>query len=192
MLHSDIFIDNNLLHYSYFFFIGSISKRKNLEFLLTAFTKAKENGTIRKDTKLVLGGQNWWGASNVNKMINSNLDIISLGYLSDSDIINLYRYSKAVIFPSIYEGFGMPIIEAMSQNAPLIISDIPTSIKLNERHGNQMFMFKLGNEPSLMKILNNLDKNFESIKSKLNYNDISIYRYENIAKRHLEVYNTLL
>lgn len=197
----DIFFEKNITSkilenyhitpYDYLFFLGSISKRKNLEFLLTSFTKAKKNGALKKDLKLVLGGQNWWGASNIKKLIDSNLGIIPLGYLTEEDVVVLYRNARAVIFPSIYEGFGSPIIEAMSQNIPLIISNIPTSITLNKRHGNQMFVFNLGEESMLVDILKNLDRNYDSIKEKLNYGDLSIYSYNLIAKNHFEVYKSL-
>jgi|YelNatPaOPRAMG01_1025707.scaffolds.fasta_scaffold22915_2 glycosyltransferase involved in cell wall biosynthesis len=189
---SNIFSNYNITAYDYIFFLGSLSKRKNLEFLLKAFINAKKSRAVSKDLKLVLGGQSWWGAANIKKLVNPEFGIITLGYLSDEDIVSLYRYTKAVVFPSIYEGFGSPIIEAMSQKAPLIISNIPTSVALNERHGNQMFVFNLDDEPKLIEILNNLDKNFEIIKAQLNYGDLSFYNYDIIAKRHFEVYKALL
>ena len=189
---SDVIEKNGIDKFNYFFFLGSISKRKNLEFLIKAFIKAKQKKAIGENTQLLLGGQNWWGAKNIIKLIDPEMKIITLGYLTDYDIITLYRNSKAVIFPSIYEGFGIPIIEAMSQNAPLIISRIPTSIALNKRHDNQMFEFDLDNEEQLIEALSNLDNNFERIKKQLDYGDISIYNFDNIAKRHYEVYETLL
>ncbi|MHB8579110.1 MAG: glycosyltransferase family 4 protein [Ignavibacteriaceae bacterium] len=190
-IDSNILGNNHIDRNNYLFFLGSISKRKNLEFLINAFIKAKKNGAIKNDLKLVLGGQNWWGSSNIKKLINPQLGIIALGYLSDEDIVVLYRYSKAVIFPSIYEGFGIPIIEAMSQKVPLIISNIPTSITLNKRHGNQMLVFNLGDESMLIQLMNNLDKDYDSIKANLNYGDLSIYSYDRIAKKHFEVYKSL-
>ncbi len=190
-INSNILEDNHIEENNYLFFLGSISKRKNLEFLLKTFIKAKENGAINKDLKLVLGGQNWWGSSNIKKLIKAQLGIIALGYLSEEDIVVLYRYSKAVVFPSIYEGFGSPIIEAMSQKVPLIISNIPTSITLNKRHGDQMLVFNLSDESMLIELMNNLDKNYDKIKANLNYGDISMYSYDRIAKKHFEVYRSL-
>ncbi|MCL5027587.1 MAG: glycosyltransferase family 4 protein [Bacteroidetes bacterium] len=188
---SDVIEKNGIDKFNYFFFLGSISKRKNLEFLIKAFIKAKQKKAIGDNIQLILGGQNWWGAKNIIKLIDPKMKIITLGYLTDEDIMVLYRNSKAVIFPSIYEGFGSPIIEAMSQNAPLIISKIPTSISLNKRHNNQMFEFDLGNEEQLIEILSDFDKKSNSIKAKLNYGDISIYNFDSIAKKHFDVYKTL-
>lgn len=182
----------NLKPYSYFFFLGSLSKRKNLSFLLNAFLYAKKQNLIAKDTLLVLGGYKWWGASEFEKLINKNRDIITLGYIDEKDIPAIYKYSKAFIFPSIYEGFGMPIVEAMSQGVPIIISNISTSIELNNRHNNKMFVFELGNLDSLVEILKYLDKNYEKLRKEIDYGDLSIYNYDNIAKAHLKIYQNLI
>lgn len=69
---------------------------------------------------MVLGGQKWWGASDFKHLLRDELGIRTLGYLTDEDIVTLYTYSKSFVFPSLYEGFGMPIIEAMSQKLRLL------------------------------------------------------------------------
>lgn len=181
----------NLTPYSYYFFLGSLSKRKNTEFLLKVFIKAKKEKIIDNNTLLVLGGYKWWGSSEFEELINMENGILSLGYVADEDIPALYRYSRAFVFPSIYEGFGMPIIEAMSQNVPIIISDIPTSIELNKRHNNQMKVFELNNEDSLIGTLREVEVNNEDIRNNLDYGDLSVYNYENIAKEHLNIYKSL-
>ncbi|MGK9368120.1 glycosyltransferase family 4 protein [Melioribacter sp. Ez-97] len=177
--------------YSYYFFLGSLSKRKNTGFLLKSFIKAKKEKILAKDTLLVLGGYKWWGSSEFEELINEDNGILSLGYIDDEDIPALYGYSRAFIFPSIYEGFGMPIIEAMSQKVPIIISNIPTSIELNIRHNNQMKVFDLNNEDSFLSTLREVEINNEDIRKNLNYGDLSLYNYENIAKEHLNIYKIL-
>jgi glycosyltransferase involved in cell wall biosynthesis len=189
---SDILEKNKINSQNYFFFLGSISKRKNLEFLLNSFIKAKEKKSIAKETQLVLAGQDWWGASKIQDLISLKQEIITTGYLTDEDIVCLYRNSKAVIFPSIYEGFGTPIIEAMSQRIPLIISNIPTSQVLNSRHNNQMLVFDLGDEKSIINAMTIIDSDDEKIRTNLNYGDMSIYNFRTVAKKHFDVYNSLL
>ncbi len=178
--------------YSYFFFLGSISRRKNLKFVLETFIKAKENELINKDTMLVLGGQQWWGTSDLKSLLREDLGIKPLGYLNDEEIIQFYKYSKAVIFPSLYEGFGMPIIEAMAQNIPVIISNIPTSMELHNLHNKQMYVFQLGRDDELINHLTLLDKEFETIKNNLNYGDLSRYQFDNISDEHLSIYKKIL
>jgi len=86
----------------------------------------------------------------------------------------------------------MPVIEAVSQNSPIIISNIPTNIDLNKRHNNQMFTFELYNEESLINKLSYIDKHFEEIKTNINYGDFKIYHYKNIARKHFEIYKSIL
>ena len=190
---SDHFLlENEIKPFQYFFFIGSLSPRKNLKFILEAFTKAKLNGWIKKESKLVLAGQSWWGSSDFNHLLREDLGIKTLGYIEDKCVAQLYKYSKALIFPSLYEGFGMPIIEAMSQNSPIIISNIPTSLELNELHNNQMFGFNLGDEAGFIELLKKLDHKNDDIRKSLNYGDLSRYRFDNIAKRHYDFYEKIL
>lgn len=134
----------------------------------------------------------WWGVADFKHLLRNDLGIKTLGYLTDEDIVTLYKYSKSFVFPSVYEGFGMPIIEAMSQNAPIIFSNIPTSKELNERHNNQMFGFELDDKESLIEKFAELDKNHSTIRTSLNYGDISIYNFDNIAKDHLKIYSKVL
>lgn len=178
--------------YGYYFFLGSLSKRKNIGFLLNAFIKARQANLIESNCYLVLGGYLWWGASEFKDLIKIENGIISLGYLNDDDVVSLYKYCKAFIFPSLYEGFGMPIIEAMSQNIPIIISNIPTSIELNERHNKQMYVFELGSVDDFIDKLHFVDTYNEEIRKKLNYGDISIYNYENVAKCHFNLYKKII
>lgn len=183
--------ENNIKPFTYFFFLGSLTRRKNLRFVIEAFIEAKNEKLITGETKLVLGGSKWWGAGDFVKLLESSKDIITLGYVNDFDIVNLYRYSKAFVFPSIYEGFGMPVIEAMSQNVPIIISDIPTNIELNKLHNNQMIKFELGNSEELISVFSMVDKDFEKIKKDLHYGDISRYHFDEVAKKTLELYKKL-
>lgn len=189
---SDILQRNNVEPYSYYFFLGSLSKRKNLKFLLDAFIKAKLEKRLDEKVQLLLGGQKWWGASEIKNLLDPKLGVRTLGYLKDADIVTLYDNSRAVVFPSLYEGFGSPVIEAMSRNAPLIVSNIPTSLDLNKRHNNQMYVFELGNLESLIEKLVLTNRSLAELRSGLNYGDISIYNYDHVAKMHYDVYRDIL
>lgn len=182
----------NVSPFSYFFFLGSLSPRKNLRFVLETFLEAKEKEYLKKETKLLLGGQFWWGSSDIRKLIREDLGIIALGYIEDEEIVALYKNCKAFIFPSLYEGFGMPIIEAMSQKIPIIISNISASIELNDNHNKQMFIFELGNKEQLISHLKNLENDHETIRAKINYGDLSRYYFDNIAKKLLQIYKSLV
>lgn len=96
----------------YFLYIGNNRPHKNVNTLIGAFNSFREENI---DFKLVLVGHQG----------DSNEDIIYTGYLDDSEIVNLYKNAKAFVFPSFYEGFGLPILEAFSNDCPVIASDIP-------------------------------------------------------------------
>jgi len=181
----------NLLPHSYFFFIGSLTRRKNITFLLESFIEAKRIGKINESTKLLLIGNMWWGAGDFKELIKQEYGIQNLGYLPDETVIDICAFSKGMIFPSIYEGFGMPIIEAMSLNIPIIASNIPTSIELNNDHNKQMLIFELGNKQSLLEKINLLEKNYNEIVGTLDYGDISIYKFDKVAERAIEIYKMI-
>ena len=185
-------VNLGLQPFSYFLFIGDLTKRKNLGFALQAFIKAKKDKILDEQTQFVVVGKKAWGYSELKKHFTGSSSIKQLGYLNDQQITALYRYAKAFVYPSIYEGFGSPIIEAMSQGTPIIISKIPTSIELNENHNNQMFPFDLGDQEGLIKCFQQIDSNFHSIHHSLNYGDLSVYYYGTVASNHIKIYTTVL
>jgi glycosyltransferase involved in cell wall biosynthesis len=189
---SEELVSMQLRPYSYFLFVGNLDKRKNLAFLLSKFAEARKRRLIAEDTKLVLVGGPGIGFADFQHFISERDHIAHLGRLSDEQLASLYKFCKAFVFPSLYEGFGIPIIEAMSQSAPILISDIPPSLELNLRHNNQCFVFELGRDEMFAEMLSHLDKNFADIRSRLNYGDLSMYTYDRVALEHLKVYTAML
>ena len=137
-------------------------------------------------------GKPAWGYSELKSLFREEYGIRELGYISDAKLVALYRYSKALVFPSLYEGFGIPIVEAMSQRIPIIISNIPTSIELNSMHNMQLFPFELGDENCFLRHLEKLEVEWEKVRLELDYGDLSIYNYSNVAKYHLQVYRQVV
>jgi glycosyltransferase involved in cell wall biosynthesis len=181
-----------LTPYSFFLFVGDMTKRKNLHFAITSFLQAQQSGIVAGSTRFVIVGKKAWGYREIRELINAHPTIMEMGYLSDSQIAALYRYTKAFIYPSIYEGFGSPLIEAMSQGAPILISDIPTSNEINALHNGQMFVFQLGDGRAFCSHLQRFDRDAVGIRNQLQYGDLSAYRYSNVAARHLAIYERVL
>jgi glycosyltransferase involved in cell wall biosynthesis len=182
----------NLEPYDYFLFVGNLEKRKNILFLLTQFIEARKQSCIAQDTKLILVGKIGNGYEEFCYHISERNNIFHLGRLSEERLVTLYKFCKAFVFPSIYEGYGVPILEAMSQKIPIVASNIPSSLEFNSRHNNHFFVFELGNKKTFINILSYLDKNYESITSRLDYGDLSIYSYDRVAQEHLKVYTKIL
>jgi glycosyltransferase involved in cell wall biosynthesis len=184
--------DMSIKPYSYFLFVSELTKRKNIKFLLNAFTKAKSKKIIKESTKLILVGKKSIGYKEIAPLIQEELGIREIGFLNDIQLATLYRFSKGFVYPSIYEGFGIPIIEAMNQNTPIIISRIPTSIELHHAHNKQMFHFELGDSDGLISLLSKIDNESSSIREQLNYGDLSKYHYDRIAANHINIYLDIL
>lgn len=107
----------------YVLFIGRIETKKNTRQLIQAFTVAKQTS----DLQLVLVGKPGVGYKAIKKEINSSPykeDIITLGYVNRPVVTGLLKKAVVFVFPSIYEGFGLPVLEAMSVGAPVIAADI--------------------------------------------------------------------
>ncbi len=106
----------------YILAVGSIEPRKNLMGLLKAYNMLPEG--IKKGYKLVLAGPIGWNNEDINRMIKKEGDnVVYLGYLSDHDLAVAYNLASLFVYPSFYEGFGIPPLEAMACGAPVIASN---------------------------------------------------------------------
>ncbi len=108
----------------YFLYVGTIEPRKNLERLIGAYAKLCR---IKKQVpKLVLAGKKGWLCDGIYKKAQSlgmQRKILFIGYVPQEDSPVLMCGAKAFVFPSLYEGFGMPPLEAMACGAPVITSN---------------------------------------------------------------------
>jgi len=110
----------------YFLFIGTIEPRKNLVFLIEAFAEFLKNNSDQ-DYKLILAGKKGWKYEPVFEAIKKlglQDKVIYLGYISLEEKIYLLKNSVALTYPSLYEGFGLPLLEAMNLGVPIITSNI--------------------------------------------------------------------
>ncbi len=104
-------------------YVGTIEPRKNLPRLIEAFARLCRNNGIPH--QLVLVGAHGWGYEAVFQRIESlglRDRVRFLGYIPFEDLAPLYNLSEVFLFPSLYEGFGLPVIEAMACGTPVITS----------------------------------------------------------------------
>ncbi|MEC9022409.1 MAG: glycosyltransferase family 1 protein [Pseudomonadota bacterium] len=109
----------------YILFVGTFEPRKNIPYLLDGYANLPDE--IKKDFELVLAGADSWGHVDVSKEIrNRNLqNFVSLKKEpTEKQLIQLYKNCAFLVLPSLYEGFGLPIVEAMSFGKPVITSNI--------------------------------------------------------------------
>jgi len=143
----------------YFFFVGSMHPRKNIKRLIDGFNLFKER--TQSDFKLVLAGSLLWQKTDIeDSYINSQYkdDIIFTGRLSDADLQKVLGAAYALSFVPIFEGFGLPIVEAFQSGVPVICS-IVTSMP--EVAGDAALMVDPFNIDSIANGMNKLADNNE-------------------------------
>lgn len=112
------------IHSPYFLYIGAIHPRKNLALLIRAFDYLKQSTGL--PIKLILGGRLTWGSREVKRAYQNakfRNDIQWLGYVPDEDIPPLMAGARSFIYISKHEGFGLPLLEAMYAEVPIITSN---------------------------------------------------------------------
>jgi glycosyltransferase involved in cell wall biosynthesis len=104
--------------------VGTLEPRKNLEMLIEAYKEVKMQKGVEQ--KLVLTGSRGWYYENIMARINESglqNDVIFSGFVAEEDMPCLYNGADLFVYPSLYEGFGIPVVEAMACGCPVITSN---------------------------------------------------------------------
>lgn len=112
------------LNFPYILHVGTLEPRKNLNFLIRAYHLAKEKYKIPH--KLVITGKKGWHYQELFsevERLNLENEVIFTGYIPDEEMPAIYNLADLFAFPSFYEGFGLPPLEAMSCGAPVVSSN---------------------------------------------------------------------
>ena len=130
--------------------LSTLEPRKNMKLLIEAFFNLKKEGKIKSE--LVLAGRKGWKLDDVlgydSDFVNSSIHVT--GFIDDEDLPFIYSLATAFVFPSLYEGFGIPIIEAMACNTIVVSSD---SSSLPEVVGDAGILFKNNDVRELEKVI---------------------------------------
>ena len=106
---------------SYILFVGAMEPRKNLVTLVDAYEKLP--AALRKRYPLVITGAEGWKNRGIKKRLKQ-LGAHLTGYVSRAHLPAVYHASNLFVFPSLYEGFGMPLLEAMAARVPIVTSNV--------------------------------------------------------------------
>lgn len=123
----DVAAKYNLPTKRYIFSIGNLEPRKDLPTMITAFRALPKK--IRKQYSLVLAGGKGWKTEATERAITeaqaAGEHVVRPGYIPQEDVPAFYQQADLFCMSAIYEGFGMPIIEALTSGTPVVASDIP-------------------------------------------------------------------
>lgn len=171
-------------------FVGSIEPRKNLLVLLMAYNLlAKEE---KGDLPLILVGFKGWSNQETMQEIQKNQEHIRyLGYVTDTELAHIYNLADIFIYPSLYEGFGLPPLEAMACGTPVIVSNVAS---LPEVCGNAaLYVDPTDIEDIKDKILTLLgDEKLREDLSKKSKAQAALFSWDKAAQEHLKVIASLL
>jgi len=160
----------------YFLSIGTIEPRKNLDF----YAQAVKESRLESNFDFFHVGRKGWGN------LPSNLK--SIDVKNDQELSNLIINAQAVVIPSLYEGFGLPVLESHAQGTPVVMSNDPALVELST---NSDKIFKLGNLDSLTIAL----KYFAETKRNLDSSQIveaESKTWASSVQKHVEAYLGLL
>lgn len=172
----------------YFLFTGTIEPRKNLATLIKGFSLALKG---IKGIKLVLTGKEGPQAPEIRRLISLlklEDDVIITGYIRREELKHLYLNAVSLVFPSHYEGFGLPVLEAAFSGIPSVVSDIEV---FREIFNEYPLYFNKDDPESLSKklLLIASDKKLHEKKKREAIGTGKKFSWEKAAKQTLELYD---
>lgn len=176
---------------AFILYVGAFEPRKNLPMLLHAYAGARQLGL---DLPLVLAGRRGW----MDEPVFENLSRLNLkeyvllpGYIAQEDLPVVYNLATMFVYPTLYEGFGLPVLEAMACGAPVITSAVSS---LPEFVGQAGILLPPGDEQMLVQALVSLaaDEPRRAALSQAAQRQTAAFTWENTAQATIRAYRTLL
>lgn len=172
-------------------FVGTLEERKNILTLVKALEKLR----AYKDLQLVLVGRPGHGFSRVKEYLADHSlkeDVVLTGYVAEEEKVTLYDAASIFVYPSLYEGFGIPLVEAMTRGVPIVASKIPSSEEVAQEAA-------IYYEPAydhealadtILRVLKDQRLRQEIIKK--GFRRAQHFSWENIAQKYIQVYQEVL
>lgn len=178
------------LHRNYILYVGTLQSRKNIPILIKAFAHFKVD---YPEFQLVIAGKKGWLFTEIfNEVERLNLkkDVVFTGYIEDEKIVELYKSAFCFILPSLYEGFGITLVEAMSFGCPTIAS---FTSSLPEVGGEASLYFDPQSEKDLYEKLKLLkeDKNLRQELIKKGRERVKLFSWDKCAEETLTILKSI-
>jgi glycosyltransferase involved in cell wall biosynthesis len=176
------------INFPFILYVGTLEPRKNIPNLLNAFYKIKKQQGIAH--KLVIAGGKGWKYNEIFETIeklNLQNDVIFTGYVPDEDLPGLYNAADLFVYPSLYEGFGLPPLEAMQCGTPVITSNTSSLPEVVGDAGIMVNPHDIGELANKMyEVLTNKDLRKEL--SKKGIERAKLFSWKKCAEETLKVY----
>jgi glycosyltransferase involved in cell wall biosynthesis len=171
-------------------FVGTIQPRKNIGALIEAFSKIAQKN---KETDLVIVGKKGWLFEPIFKLpqkIQIENRVHFLDFVNDEDLASLYKNAICFVLPSLYEGFGLPVLEAMQRGCPVITSNVSS---LPEAGGNAALYVDPKDTDDIAKKIAQLinDDKLRKDLIKKGYEHLKMFSWEKSAKETLSILEEL-
>jgi len=172
----------------YLLFVGMIEPRKNITLIIEALGKISD-----KKIKLVVVGKKGWMVDELFEMIKlKGIEdrIIFTGFIDDDELEIFYKNAKVFLYPSLYEGFGIPVLEAMSAGCPVITSNISS---LPEVAGDAAILINPQKQSELTDSINRLLEN-SKLRTELitkGFENVKKFSWEKTAEQTLKVFENI-
>lgn len=182
----------------YILFLGTLEPSKNIPRLLDAFAQFKEKMKQDPENKtgyqLVIAGKKGWHSEELKtkiKALGLSKDVVFTGYVIGDELVPLFRNAEFFVMPSLYEGFGMTVLEAFATQTPAVISNVNS---LPELAGDGAYMVNPNQTAEIAEAMWKMATNpelRESYRSK-GLEQAKKFDWEETAKRTLEIYKSLV
>lgn len=187
---TDLFQKHRIKKKNYILYVGTLQPRKNVSTLIEAFRIIQNK---HPTVTLVLAGKKGWLYDTIFSDVRRHgltESVIFPGYVSDNDLIQLYRHALCYVLPSLYEGFGIPVLEAMAYGCPVIASQRSS---LPEVGGNASLYFDPESPQELAEKISLFinDPGLRKEYQKKGKTHVTRFSWDTCAKQTLEVLRTV-
>ncbi|RKJ19220.1 glycosyltransferase [Butyricicoccus sp. 1XD8-22] len=163
--------------------MGGAEPRKNVQTVLNAFEIFKKNGYPHK---LVIVGESKWDDHVLTIPSTILNDVEFKGHINDMELFNLVKNTRGFIFPSFYEGFGLPVLEAVFAGVPAIVAD---NTSLKEIYNESCLMVETMKAKSYAEAMENVAETGNYLINKQNYDLIKKrFNWDNSAKELMRIF----
>ncbi len=180
--------------YQYLLSVGTLEPRKNLLRLIKAFHLAKKQTANQlREVKLVICGQRGWKYQpifDLIKKLHLQKEIKFIGYVPDQDLARLYSGALCLAYPSVYEGFGLPLLEAMSCSCPVMTSNVSSMPEVAGKAAYLVDPFSISEISQALIALSTSEKLRKALKRK-GLARVKNFSWQRTAQQTLDVYDQI-